>query len=370
MAQLTVPAPGSVSPTADSPEGGAYPGRMPDAARQSVTVVPLLGPLHLRLPQYNALSVLRSVEAFEPDVVALVPLLPGSLADPAWQDCAELPLPHTVVPWARRTGTPLAEVGHRTDDESAESDFRSYLQSYDGGRALLASVDAEEGPVRELLERSLTLDSVLDELLPAVERFQQRRREAFGEGPGTGWLEQRAVRTAEAVLALDGARVALLAGADDVPALQAALAERVRLERPPRPAVDDAVRRRSLLDYAMRGEAPDPQALLGQLQEIDEPEARYLEANLLLQVGETQEALEVLEHASTLDFVEPYYLPGFLLSRLGQLYDLVGRRDAALRAYRGVRALGYAPAEAVRAAEAGLERPFALGEAEPVATAP
>ncbi len=341
---------------------------MPDADPKAITVVPLMGPLHLRLPQYNAVSVLRSVEAYEPSVVALAPLAPGSLADPAWQDCLELPLPHTVVPWARRTGTPLAEVGYRTADEGAENEFRGYLQSYDGGRALLASVDAEERPVRELLERPLTLDNVLDELVPAVERFQQRRREAFGEGPGTGWQEQRAAKTVEAVLALEGERVALLAGVDDVPALQAALAGRARLQRSPRPAVDDAVRRRSLLDYAMRGEAPDPEALLGQLQEIDEPEARYMEANLLLQVGEIQEALEVLEHTSTLDFVEPYYLPGFLLSRLGQLYDLVGRRDAALRAYRGVRALGYAPAEAVSAAEAGLERPFTLGEAEPVPT--
>ncbi len=365
MAQLTVPGVGSVSPTADGPEGGAYPGGMTDPALKAVTVVPLLGPLHVRLPQYNAVSVLRCVEAFEPSVVALAPLAPGALADPAWQDGPEVPLAHTVVPWARRTGTPLAEVGRRPDDENAEKDFRTYLESYDGGRSLLASVDAEERPVREILERSLTLDGVLDELLPAVEHFQARRREAFGEGPGTLWQQERASRTAEAVLALDGARVAVLAGADDVPALQAALAGRATLVRPPRPAVDDAVRRRSLLDYAMRGDAADPEALLGQLQEIDEPEARYLEANLLLQVGEVQEALEVLEQASTLDFVEPYYLPGFLLSRLGQLYDLVGRRDAALRAYRGVRALGYAPAEALSAAAAGLERPFALGPAEP-----
>jgi hypothetical protein len=67
-----------------------------------------------------------------------------------------------------------------------------------------------------------------------------------------------------------------------------------------------------------------------------------------------------------MDFVEPYYLPGFLLSRLGQLYDLAGRRDAALRAYRGVRALGYAPVEALAAAEDGLQRPFALSEPDPV----
>jgi len=362
MAQLTVPAPDPVSPAADTGRSDAYPGAMSDVDPKVVTIVPLLGPLHLRLPQYNAVSVLRSVEAFEPTVLALAPLAPGALAEPGWQDCLELPLPHTVVPWARRSGTPLVEVGGHTDDEGAEGDFRRYLQSFEGGRALLASVDAEERPIGELLTRPLTLDSVLDELLPAVERFQQRRRETFGEGPGTGWQEQRARAMAAAVLALEGERVAVLAGVDDVPSLSVELAGRVTLRRPPGPPVDNAVRRRSLLDYAMRGEAPDPAALLGQLQEIDEPEARYLEANLLLQVGEAQEALEVLEHASTMDFVEPYYLPGFLLSRLGQLYDLAGRRDAALRAYRGVRALGYAPGEALAAAEAGLQRPFTLSE--------
>jgi len=339
---------------------------MREAPRKAITIVPLLGPLHLKMPQYNAVSVLRSVQAFGPSVIALASLPPGALQDPDWQDCAELPLPHTVVPWARRTGTPLVEVGVRMDDEEAEADFRGYLETFEGGRALMASVDAEERPVRELLDRSLTLESVLNELVPAVQRFQERRSEAFGEGPGTGWQETRAGQMAEAMLELGGERVAVLAGADDVPSLLAALEGRADLLRPPLPPVDDAVRRRSLLDYAMRAEAPDPGALLAQLQEIDDPEARYLEANLLLQNGEVDEALQVLEQTSTLDFVEPYYLPGFLLSRLGQLYDLTGRRDAALRAYRGVRALRYAPAEALAAADVGLEEPFVFAATGPV----
>ncbi len=337
---------------------------MSDASRKAVTIVPLLGPLHVRLPQYNAVSVLRSVQAFHPSVVALAPLSEGELQIPSWQECAELPLPHTVVPWARRTGTPLAEIGAPPPDENAEADFRRYLETFDGGRAVLASVDADERPIRDLLDRPLTLDSVLDELVPAVGRFQERRRDAFGEGPGTGFQEQRATRMAEAVLRLEGERVAVLASVDDLPSLLAGLKGRAELVRPPSPPVDDAVRRRSLLDYAMRGEASDPDALLAQLQEIDGPEARYLEANVLLQSGEEGAALEVLEQASTLDFVEPYYLPGFLLTRLGQLYDLAGRRDAALRAYRGVRALSFAPSEALVTAEAGLEEPFALSGAE------
>lgn len=333
---------------------------MADAPPDVVTIVPLLGPLHLTLPQYNAVSVLRSVQAFRPDTLALAPLTPGALEDPAWQECVELPLPLTVVPWARRNGVRLVEVGVEPHDPDAEEDFRRYLGTFEGGRALLASVDAAERPVRDLLDRPMTLPRVLDELVPAVERYQRHRREALGEGPGTGFQEDRAAAMADAVLALPAQRVAALAGVDDVPSLLAALEGRVGLCRPPLPEVDDDVRRRSLFDYAMRGEPPDPGALLQQLQAIDESEARYLEANLLVQAGEPQEALEVLEQASTGDFVHPYYLPGFLLSRLGQLYDLAGRRDAALRAYRGVRALAFAPLEAREAAEAGLDHPFAL----------
>ena len=332
--------------------------------RPVVAIIPLLGPLHVRMPQYNAVSVLRTVQAFGPEALALAPLAPGALEDPAWQDGPEVALPHTVVPWARRAGLPIAEVGAVVEDAAAEEDFRRYLEGYGGGKGLLAQVDAEERPVRELLARPLTLDSVLDELLPAIRHFQERRAEALGEGPGTGWQAERARRMADAVLAQGAARVAVLAGADDVPALGDALAGAAELVRPATPAVDDGVRRRSLLDFAMRAEAADPDALLAQLEQVGTPEAHYLQANLLLQQGEAGEALKVLEHASTLDFVEPYYLPGFLLSRLGQLYDLEGRRDAALRAYRGVRALSYAPPEALAAAEAGLQRPFALAGAE------
>jgi hypothetical protein len=70
-----------------------------------------------------------------------------------------------------------------------------------------------------------------------------------------------------------------------------------------------------------------------------------------------------LERALRTDFQEPYYLPGFLLARLGQLYDLAGQRDAALRSYRGVLALSYAPLEAAEAATSGLVEPFGAAPA-------
>jgi tetratricopeptide (TPR) repeat protein len=111
-------------------------------------------------------------------------------------------------------------------------------------------------------------------------------------------------------------------------------------------------------------DVPEVGNLLAQLRQLQWPEARYHEANLLLANGHLVEALEILEKASQGNFTEPYYLPGYLLARLGQLYDLKGERKAALRCYKGVRALSYAPLEALAEATKGLERPFELPRAK------
>ena len=158
--------------------------------------------------------------------------------------------------------------------------------------------------------------------------------------------------------------VAVLVPLDHLPLLMEALEGRVTTALPTAPAMTPDARLRSLLDIAMRGDVAEPAKLLGRLREIDLVEARYHEANVLLQHGHVAEALELLETASREDFVEPYWLPGYLLSRLGQLYDVAGRRDAAIRAYRGVRALSYAPPEARAAAARGLDVPFTF-DAEP-----
>lgn len=323
----------------------------------TVTVVPLLGPFHLRMPAYNAVTVQRTVAAFEPDVVAMTAVPAGALDDPGWQDTPEVALPGAVVPWARRSGVALRAIGEPPEDPGAEADFRRYLLELADGATRLQPVDAALRPVRALLAEALSPERVRDELLPAVEAYQRAREDAFGDGPGTGWLRRRCRAMAERV-ATERGRVAVLAGVDEVPWLLEELGEAVRLEPVPRPGPDEASRTRGFLDYAMRADAPDPAAVLERLRAIDSAEARYLEANLLLTQGHAAEALEILETASRGDFSQPYYLPGFLLTRLGQLYDLDGRRDAAMRAYRGVRALSYAPPEAREAAAAGLERPF------------
>jgi len=344
-------------------------------SRPTVVVIPLLGAFHARYPQYTVVHVRETVRAARPDALAVTPLAPGALARPAWQDTDEVALPHTVVPWARNASVPIHEVGFDTGaadapggpDAAGEWErFRSYLEAFDAGRERLRRVDAALEPVREILAGALDAAAVRTRLLPAIRAYQAERAAVLEEGPGTGWLADHAERLAERIAALPHDRVAVLAGVDHVAALEDALERRCRLEPTPELPTDlgPEGRERALLDTAMRGDVADPAALLERLREVPRPEARYHEANLLLLHGHAAEALERLEAASREDFQEPYYLPGFLLARLGQLYDVSGRREAALRAYRGVLALSFAPAEAVQAAQAGLLHAFRLPDAD------
>jgi len=341
-------------------------------APRRVTVIPLVGPFHTRFPLYNVVHVRELLRALKPDVIALAPLPPGAFASPAWRATSEIALPHTVVPWAERRGVPLALVGSVTGlpdepgEEGDEEAFLRYLDEFAIGKTHLREVSAALGPAEGLLGRALDLGRILNELVPALGEYHELRRTKFGEGPGTGWRAARAERMAQRVGALDGAHAAVLVGVDDygalVSALDTALEGRASVEEPPQPELSEEAAReakeRSLLDVAMRGEVEDPAGLLGQLRSMGTPEASYHEANILLAHGHAAEALEKLKQVTSGDFQEPYYLPGFVLARLGELQDMAGERQAALRAYRGVLALSYAPPEAVEAAEAGLERPF------------
>lgn len=333
--------------------GGRY-----DAGME-LALVPLIGPFHLRSPAYNAVSVRDLVAGWEPQALATPALLAGDLADLRWQDTPEVALPLAVAPWARRRGVPLLEVGEASSEPGAEEDFRRYLEPYPEMRQRLAQVDALLEPVSRLLQEPLSLDRIQEALLPHLRRYQETREEAFEDGPASGWLRERCRVIADRILDLEFERVALLVPVDTLPFLSDALAgSSATLVAPSAPALTPDSRERSLLDFAFRSEVPDPERLLAQLRELDGAEARYHEANILLANGHGFEALELLEGASRGDFSSPYFLPGYLLARLGQLRDLAGRRDDAVRAYRGVLALDYAPQEAVDAARAGMERPF------------
>lgn len=356
---------------------------------RQLTVVPLVGPFHTRWPRYNVVHIREAVKAFKPDLVALASLAGGALDeqfDPLWQDTDEVALPHTVVPWAKRAGVRLlavglaglgssfafdgsAAAGSRDPDDpgdpGAEADLLRFLQQYEDGRARLAAVEAALEPVRRLLAQALGPERIRSELLPAIAAQQAERRRLLDHGPGDGWLDERAALVASRALAAGGERIALLAGVDRVPALERVLADHVELLDAPRPDAGEEGRQRALLDVAMRGEVDDVAALLDSLGRLDVAEARYHEANLLLANNHPAEALERLEALLRLEFHEPYFLPGFALARLGQLYDLAGRRREAVRSYRGVLALSYSPAAARAAAESGLAEEFSLsGPAE------
>lgn len=325
-----------------------------------LALVPLIGPFHLRSPAYNAVTVRDLVAAWEPEILATSALLPGDMSRPQWQDTPEIALPLAVVPWARKRKLALIEVGEANPEPGAEEDFRRYLQPYPELRRQLAEVDALLRPVSETLQEPVTLDRIEKSLLPELRRFQEAREEAFEDGPASEWLRERTSRSASRVLELEAERIALLAPVDQLPFLRDSFeAAGIEPLTPDAVAVSPEARERSLLDYAFRMEVPEPQRLLAQLRELDGAEPRYHEANIMLASGHGYEALQLLEEASFGDFSSPYFLPGYLLARLGQLRDLAERRDDALRAYRGVLALDYAPDEALEAARAGLEVPFA-----------
>ena len=334
-----------------------------------LTLIPLTGPWHLRHPRWNVVVVREALEALAPDRVATTALSPEYAADPEWRGTDEVALPWTVAPWAADRGTPLEGVGAPPPIAGAAADFDRYLAGFPGARAALDGAAAALAPLRERLPRPNDLAGLLTEVVPALTEDLRVRLAAFGDGPATAWRGERATSAVERAQALGGERPALLVELDLWPAVVRALDEHgaawTVVASPP---TSTAARRRALLDLAWQGEAPDVAGLLAQLREGDEPEARFLEAQLLLAHDHPAEALEALEQASHGDFREPYLLPGLLLARLGQLRDLAGRRDRALQAYRGVLALTWVPAEARAAARAGIEAPFAAADVE--ATAP
>ena len=324
----------------------------------SVTLIPLLGAWHLRYPVYNAASVLALVRASRPEVVVPAPLAPGALATPAWQDTPEISLP-PVLAWAERQGVRLGAGMPGSPDPEAEADFQRYLAAYPQTREQLLRLEALLRPLDELLPQPLTLARIWDEVVPVLKDYQQEREAVFGDGPGTDWWRERLTELAACVAKLSETRVTVLASAEQLPFLREALsAVGADVLIPREVPHDETIRERALLDVAFRGDAADPAALLSSLREVKGAEARFHEANLLLMNGHPAEALERLEAAVNGDFSTPYYLPGYLLARLGQLRDLNGDRAGAVRAYRGVLAFDWVPEDAREAAVTGLEAPF------------
>lgn len=318
-------------------------------------LVPLVGPFHRRFPRYNAETVGEVVAKLDPEVVVTSALSDAAFAQPDWRDVDEPGLERAVA-WARHQGRPIHAVGEPSPDARATDDFIRYLRESGGANDALQQIDEAEAPLAALLEEALDLDRIRTELEPPIARLDDLRRDLFGDGPGTDWREERSDVVSERLRPFESQRVALLVPIDHLPALRRRLGSGAL--DPANVPPSDAARRRALLDTAFLGRADDAGRLLTALRELNEPEARLAEAETLLRHGHGAEALEVLIEATRHDFFEPAYLPGWLLARLGQLYDLDGRREEAKKAYRGVLALTWAPRPAREGALEGLERPF------------
>jgi hypothetical protein len=327
-----------------------------------LTLIPLMGPFHLRYPLYNSVTVRDLVKASQPPTVVTTVLNSKDFEYPAWQDTPEIALSQGVIPWVKQQKLALYGVFEPSPDPSAFEDFKRYAHEYPQLGQQLRDVQAKLQDLAQLLEQGLNLERIQNEVLPLLRDYQVNREQLLGDGPGTDWLHERVKKMAHQILELPFERITVLSSAEHIPFLQEALES--YLVGLPKIESSEESRERSLLDFAFRIDVPEAGNLMAQLRNLKSAEARYHEANLLLANGHILEALDILEQTSQGDFSQPYYLPGYLLARLGQLYDLAKKRDAALRCYKGVRALGYAPVEALEEAIQGLERPFELSRAK------
>ena len=323
-------------------------------------VLPTLGPLHLSQPRYNAMTLVELTRAHAPDAVLLASYSEQGLREGAWREAEEVGLFH-LLPWAERAGVRVAPLGERAEALKAEAErFRDYLGQMEQGRRYLKE---EAEAQRELLER---LSAPLSpgswrgtDLLDAILHYTEWVARRFGRGPATGFREDRMRGVAERIRSLPEGRYAVWVDLLDVPYL---LSHLPGAALPGEHEPTEAERARALLDRAWRlEEGDDPFRLLEQLEEIGGAEAGYLAAQVYLAAGQVEDAAALLERVSEGDFHHPEYLPGYVLARLGQLRDLLGERERALRAYRGVLALSWAPKEAREVALAGLRAPFRVG---------
>ncbi|WP_093008452.1 hypothetical protein [Thermus arciformis] len=320
---------------------------------ERMVLLPSLGAFHILHPRYNAATVLAILEEARPPVVYLASLSPEALEGGGWRE--EDPLLFHLLPWAEERGVPVVALDGEAHLKAEAEAFREALGQFPGGRPHLEAMAAFDQALLALLKEPLTPEAL------GSEAFLGRLREvyggfarAFGEGPATGFRARRMARVAEALRGKEGAVVAELLD-------YLFLAEAFPGALPKAHEPTEAERQRALLDRAWQlKEEDDWGKLLEGLFALGTPEALYLAAQVYLAAGEWQEALSLMEEVFRMDFQRPEYLPGYVLARFGQLLDLAGERGRALRAYKGVLALSWAPEEARAIAQAGLRAPFRL----------
>ncbi len=329
----------------------------------SVLVIPTLGPFHILHPRYNGVTVAELVKAHQPEKIVLASYSPEELAAQSWRDQNEISFFH-VLPWAERARVAVEALDSQAHLKAEAEQFREALRQYPKGQQALEQVQALEERLEWLLSTPRTPEEFAQEMvLEVLWAYHQGYVQAFGEGPATGFRRQRMAEVAGRLRDSQG-RVAVLVDVLEYPLLLEHLLPEQRLLLGPHTPTEPE-RQRSVLDRAWQlNESDDWAVLLQQLQEVEGPEALYCAAQIYLAAGQAEDAYALLEQLVHSDFQHPAYLPGYTLARYGQLADVLGQRDQALRAYKAVLGLSWAPMEAREIALAGQKTPFRLGLTE------
>ncbi|HEU4740676.1 MAG TPA: hypothetical protein VFS50_03660 [Meiothermus sp.] len=325
----------------------------------AVLILPTFGPFHILHPRYNAVTVLEMAKAWKPQAILLASYGPAELEASTWRDAGDLPLFH-LLPWAEANGVEVAALDEQSGLKTQAEQFREALAQFPRGQEILAQASGLEQRLQALLTRPLlpaesSSPAFLSELWAYLDGFAR----VFGEGPATGFREQRMKAVAGQIRARGEGHWVVLSDLLDYPYL---LREIPGSTGPGEHASSEAEADRAILDRAWRLEENDDWGLLlHQLQEVGTEEAQYLAAQVYLAAGQPEDALALMEALLHSEFVHPAYLPGYVLARYGQLQDLVGDRQTALKAYQATLALSWVPPEAREIALAGQQSPFKLG---------
>jgi tetratricopeptide (TPR) repeat protein len=326
----------------------------------SFLVIPTLGPFHVLHPRYNGVTVAELVKAHQPEKILLASYSPEELAAQSWRDQNEVSFFH-VLPWAQSAKVEVEALDTQAHLRAESELFRQALRQYPKGQQVLSQVQGLEEDLKWILSSSRTPEDFTKEpVVQVLLAYHQGYAQAFGEGPATGFRQQRMERVAERLKVTRGPAVVLVDTLDYPVLLEALPPALYRLPGAHTPS--ESERQRSLLDRAWRLDTADDWAiLLEQLQGVEGPEAIYCAAQIYLAAGQAPDAFALMEQLVGSSFAYPAYLPGYMLARYGQLADLMGQRDTALRAYKAVLGLSWAPQEAREIALAGQKTPFRPG---------
>ena len=314
---------------------------------------------------FNAQTVLEIVRFTGASHVVLSDVPPVDWSSGAWRDTE-----NPVLFALQDDRIPVTAVGPDWAWAlSEQAQMFEFLKQFPAGRTRLQQAGRAEADLRDVLSKPLEVAVVHSEMLETIREYQTATTAALEEGPGTAHRVKRLELLKQNLAELDLTDCIVLAPLDDLPELLELPNARVPDLTNFKPG--EASRFRSVVDRAYRlEESDDLNILVHALLELDGPqnsslgrialEARFAASGLYLAVGDLESARDLLEAVAMGQFDRPAYLPGFVLSRLGQVRDLMDERPMAIRAYRAALALSWLPLEACQVCESGLERPFRL----------